>query len=42
MIYPQKMFKKHSEDINRRKDMLSSLNDNIVKDGVFKGKRKIY
>ena len=30
---------KHSEDINRRKDMLSSLNDNIVKDGVFKGKR---
>ena len=30
---------KHSEDINRRKDMLSSLNDNIIKDGVFKGKR---
>lgn len=30
---------KHSEDINRRKDMLSSLNDNVVKDGVFKGKR---
>ena len=31
---------KHSDDINKRKDMLSSLNDNIVKDGVFKGKRK--
>ena len=31
--------KRQTDDINKRKDMLTSLNSNISKDGVFQGKR---